>query len=262
MAHLSLAERLLQELGITEPNEIDLEAIAYHVGAHVRYQSLDGCEARIIGHGDQAIITVNSRSSYRRNRFSIAHELGHWRHHRGRCLVCRATEVGGREAMSPERVADDYAADLLLPNYLFKPIARQHPKLDFASVKAIADLFEASQTSTAIRLVEADHAAALLICHGFRGRKWFVRSPSVPSRWFPRDNLDPDGFAFGILHGGKSDDAFPRRIGASAWFDHWEASRYDVFEQSFRTAEDEVLTLVLIRDDRMLEEKETRRGWR
>jgi hypothetical protein len=58
------AERLLQELGVTEPGEIDLEAIAFHLGAHVRYRTLDGCEARIIGSNDTAIITVNERSSY------------------------------------------------------------------------------------------------------------------------------------------------------------------------------------------------------
>ena len=46
---LSPAERLLQELGVTEPDEIDLEAIAYYVNARVRYRRLDGCEARIIG---------------------------------------------------------------------------------------------------------------------------------------------------------------------------------------------------------------------
>jgi Zn-dependent peptidase ImmA (M78 family) len=77
VARLSSAERLLHDLGITEPKEIDLEAIAFHAGARVRRQPLDGCEARIVGHGDRAIITVNARSSYRRNRFSIAHELGH-----------------------------------------------------------------------------------------------------------------------------------------------------------------------------------------
>ena len=45
---LTQAERLLQELGVTEPGEIDLEAIAYHVNARVRYRPLDGCEARIV----------------------------------------------------------------------------------------------------------------------------------------------------------------------------------------------------------------------
>jgi Zn-dependent peptidase ImmA (M78 family) len=168
---LSFAERLLQELGVTEPKEIDLEAIAYHVGADVRRQPLDGCEARIIGYGDRAIITINARSSHRRNRFSIAHELGHWRHHRGQCLVCRAEEVGPREAMSPERIADNYASDLLLPHYLFRPFIRQHPKLTWATVKTIADTFETSLTASAIRFVEADHAPAILVCHGPNGKK-------------------------------------------------------------------------------------------
>ena len=64
---LSPAERLLQELGVTDPDEIELEAVAYHVNAHVRYRRLDGCEARIIGNGDRAIITVNANSAYPRS---------------------------------------------------------------------------------------------------------------------------------------------------------------------------------------------------
>jgi Zn-dependent peptidase ImmA (M78 family) len=91
---LSSAERLLQELGITEPDEIDLEAIAFHVNANVRYRRLDGCEARIIGTGDKAIITVNANSSPRRKRFSIAHELGHWHHHRGKCSRAGSKNIG------------------------------------------------------------------------------------------------------------------------------------------------------------------------
>jgi hypothetical protein len=35
---LTPAEALLQELGITEPEEIDLEAIAYHIGGRVRFR--------------------------------------------------------------------------------------------------------------------------------------------------------------------------------------------------------------------------------
>ena len=102
---LSAAERLLQDLGVTEPGEIDLEAIAYHLNATVQYRPLDGCEARIVGHGHRAIITVNARSSPRRNRFSIAHELGHWHHHKGKRLVCRADDYHPRDETSPERAA-------------------------------------------------------------------------------------------------------------------------------------------------------------
>ncbi len=259
--HLTHAERLLQELGITESKEIDLEAIAYHTGARVRFRPLDGCEARIIGNGDTAIITVNAHSHYPRKRFSIAHELGHWHHHRGKCLVCRAEEYRPRDAVSPERAADSYAADLLMPHYLFRPLARQQGKLTFNAVSALADAFTTSHTATAIRLVESDHSPALLVCHGTRGRKWFTRAPSVPEKWFPQDALDADSFAFGVLFGGKPDDPMPRRIGAEAWFDRWDAQSFELHEQTFRTGPDEILTLVLISDSKMLDEHQERR-WR
>lgn len=255
---LSPAERLLQELGVTEPDEIDLEAIAYYVNARVRYRSLDGCEARIIGMGNEAIITVNANSTYRRKRFSIAHELGHWHHHRGKCLTCRVEEYRPRDALSPERTADSYAADLLMPYYLFRPLARQQGKLTFKAVTALADIFNASKPATAIRLVESDYSPALLVCHGPKGRKWFTRAPSVPQRWFPQDSLDADSYAFGIQFGGNPDDTLPRKIGADAWFDRRDADRFEVHEQTMRTSPEETLTLVLISDSRMLEDQDYR----
>ncbi len=257
---LTPAERLLQKLGVTEPDEIDLEAIAYHVGACIRFRPLDGCEARIIGRGDRAIITVNQASSPRRQKFSIAHELGHWQHHMGRPLICRAEELQSHrhDPTAPERVADAYASDLLMPNYLFRPLLRNYPKLSFKTVQSVADIFGASRPAAAIRLVEADHSPAILVCHGPQGRKWFVRAPSVPSRWFPQDALHADSFAFSVLHAGSPDDATPRKIGADAWFDRWEAERSEVHEQTIRTAGDEVLTLVLISDQHMLDETDNR----
>jgi len=251
---LTPAERLLQELGVTEPDEIDLEAIAYHVGAHIRYRPLDGCEARIIGYRDTAIISVNSNSSFQRKRFSISHELGHWQHHRGKSLVCRMEEYRPHNPFSPERVADSYAADLLMPQYLFRPRARQLDKLNFKAVSALADSFRTSQTATAIRLVESDHSPALLVCHGHHSRKWFTRAPMVPERWFPRDALDAASFAFSILFGNGRDDPIPRRIGADAWFDRWDAERFEIHEQTMRTGPDEVVTILLISDQTMLQE--------
>ena len=75
----------INELGITSPSEIDIEAIAFYKDAIVKNEPLTGCEARIIGAGDRAIITVNSKSDWeRRRRFSIGHELGHWFKDRGK----------------------------------------------------------------------------------------------------------------------------------------------------------------------------------
>lgn len=264
MKELSAAEITLKELGVSEPSEIDLEAIAWTLGARVRYQPLDRCEARIIGHGDQAIITINSRSQPRRQRFSLAHELGHWKHHRGRLLVCRADEIGqasdGRSPM--ERIADTYAADILMPSYLFQPLARTLSKLTFQSIRAFADTFDTSMTATAIRLVEKGHFPAILICHGLQGRKWFVRSPSVPDRWFPQKELHSDSYAFDILFGKNGDDTVLHKIEADAWFDRQEAARYEVREQTIRTGDEEILSLILIDDEEMLEERDTSKSWR
>jgi hypothetical protein len=251
------AERLLQQLGVTEPEEIDLDAIAFYLGARVRYWPLDGCEACIIGNADAAIINVNSASSDRRKRFSIAHELGHWCNHRGRTLVCRVDDYQPRDTLSAERVADAYAADLLMPRYLFDPAARKYPKLTLKAVITLADVFDTSLTATAIRVVEGNYFPALVVSHCINGRKWFARAPMVPDRWFPKAELDADSFAFDVLHAGKPADANPRKIGADGWFDRWNAGTYDIYEQTMRTSAEEILTLLLISDQRMLEDKES-----
>ena len=54
------AERLLKSLGITEPEEIELEDIAFDQGAEVRFCNLSGCEADILGFRNKAIIWVIS----------------------------------------------------------------------------------------------------------------------------------------------------------------------------------------------------------
>ena len=64
------AEAVLRRLGVTDPSEIDLEAIAWYLGARVRYRPLSACEARIVGTVDQAVITVNAGASRRRGRLS------------------------------------------------------------------------------------------------------------------------------------------------------------------------------------------------
>src|SRR5687767_3486985 len=114
-------------LGIDDPRQIDLQAIAWCVGAEIRFAALESCEARIIGFGERAIITVDRRSGPARARFSIGHELGHWNYHRGRSSICRSDEIGShsQSVAHPERIADSYAADLLMPAYLFRPAAQR-----------------------------------------------------------------------------------------------------------------------------------------
>lgn len=247
------AERVLRDLGISEPGEIDVDFIAWEVGAEIKYRRLDGCEARILGVGDSAIIAVDDRYGPRRARFSAGHELGHWHHHRGRSFVCRPDDIGRgglRGSLDPERVADAYAADLLLPNFMFEPLAAALKQATFEAVEKLASDFETSLTATAIKFVERGPVPSVLVCHAQGGRRWFRRHPDVPERWFPRDELDPDSFAFDVLfgNGGRSRYA---KIGADAWFDRREAERYEIHEQSIRSGA-EVLTILTLEEEEML----------
>lgn len=254
MSRLPSAEQLLIDLGVTDASEIDIEAIAYHVGAFVKYRQLDGCEGRIVGLGERAIITVNNRSIPTRQRFSAAHELGHWHHHRGRSFVCRSDDIGNpaKGPLDPERVADAYAADLLMPRYIFKPMASALGKVTFSAVDELRKEFKTSLTATAIRLVEYGPEPAMLICHSSKGRKWFYRPRGIPDRWFPRVDLDADSFAIDVLYG-KSERSRRALMEASAWFDRWEAQKYEIYEESCRVLSDEVLTILVFRDLQMLE---------
>ncbi|TJV18153.1 MAG: ImmA/IrrE family metallo-endopeptidase [Mesorhizobium sp.] len=246
------AEDLLKSLGIDQAGDIDLEAIAWRVGAKVRYRHLKGCEARIVGLDDKAIITVNCTSGPERQRFSVGHELGHWAHHRGQCAVCRASDIGnfGNIKSMKERAADSYAADLLMPWYLFKPSVRNYKRLDLKTLRAVATEFSTSLTATLIRMIESDmFPSSMVVAHRPAGRAWFRASPSVSGYWFPQAELDQDSFAFTLMHGqdGRT-EGFPRKTGADAWFDKPGADQHEITEQSFKLPNGDVITILNLAD--------------
>ena len=107
---------LLRELGITEPEEIELDVIAQYVGATVVAEPLTGAEARLVGTCDKAIITINANSALPRRRFSVGHELGHWMHDRGRPQFSCGAGVQNASFLGsdPESLANRYATELLL----------------------------------------------------------------------------------------------------------------------------------------------------
>ncbi len=254
MNRLSPAENLLRDLGVTAAKDIDIEAIAYHVRAIVKYRPLNGCEGRIIGTNDRAVITVNSQAIPARQRFSVAHELGHWHHHRGRTLMCLSDDISNhtKGALNPERVADGYAADLLMPRFLLRPMAKEIGKVSFQAVEALRREFKTSITATAIRLVEYGPEPAILIRHTMKGRKWFTRSGDIPRKWFPRNELDAGSDAMEVLYG-RAERSSRSLIGADAWFDRRDAEKYELYEETRRIADGEILTLLVFKDAEMLE---------
>ena len=143
-------------LGIERPEQIDLETIAWEHGALVKHRPLDRCEAMIVGAQRRAIITVNSRAIPTRRRFSLAHEIGHWHHHRGQILFCGSADIGNpaHGPLAPESQADQFASDLLLPDFMFRPRAMKMKRIVLSAVREIAEEFNVSLTATLLKLVD------------------------------------------------------------------------------------------------------------
>lgn len=244
-------DTLLDELGIREPEDLAIEAIAQYCGATILYQDLEGCEARIVGRGDRAIITVNTSVGRGRQRFSGAHELGHWMCDRGKIAFACTERLLAREWEddNPERRANEYAADLLLPKSMFATRAKNR-EMTFAAVRHLAETFQTSLTATAIRLVDYGSFPAMVVCSDPERRRWFKRGPDVPDVLWPRERVARLTVAYDVLNGEAS--AGPTDVAADAWFEHRDARRYAIREDSVRITEDLVLTLLWWKDERQL----------
>lgn len=247
------AEALISELGISTPQEIDVEAIALDSGVEVQFAQLSGCEASLVGFGSRAIATINPCGVRGRERFSIAHEVGHWHLHRGRSFQCRVDEADLNLAADRvlEKEADNFAAQLLMPEAMFAPKIRQIGQPNFKNLGDLAQEFETSLMATALRLANINTLPAIVACFNRAGFRWNLRAQDIPGRWFLKRELDEDTFTYDLLHQGKE----CRHLGkqpADAWFQNDDAGKYEVLEQCVMSRAGEALVLLYL-EPKMME---------
>jgi hypothetical protein len=251
-SHFRPATTVLRELGITEPEDIHIEAIAQYCHATIVYEPVEGSAARILGIGDWAIITVDSRSAQGRRRFSAGHELGHWMMDRGKVasFVCADKIFASEWAEdNPEKRANRYSTDLLLPKFMFEPRAKGR-EMTFETVRMLAHDFKTSLTATAIRLVELGSYPAMLVCNELGRRRWFFRG-SVPSGLRLREVPGAYTRAYDLLRSAAKAEG-PEDIQADGWIDRYDARRYTLREDSVKISENFVLSLLWWRDESQL----------
>ncbi|MFM1989463.1 MAG: hypothetical protein RJA99_2420 [Pseudomonadota bacterium] len=248
------AEALVAEYAISDPRDLDVEAIAFDVNVDVVYGPLKGCEASLVGFDNRAIATIRRSGSRGRERFSIAHELGHWMMHRGRTFRCRADDPDQnlQSDLPLERQADEFASHLLLPGPLFNPLVKEAARVGFRELHAIAEKFETSMLATAFRLVRVDTLPVILACYGPAGRRWHLASPHVPTRWWLKSALDEDSFAFDLLKTGTPCLSY-RKQSAETWFDNDDADDFEVLEQCIHTTNRDALVLLYLSDVEMFD---------
>ncbi|MGW7406819.1 ImmA/IrrE family metallo-endopeptidase [Streptomyces sp. NPDC054833] len=160
------AGRLLAEVGVVAA-PVDVERLAAHLDVLISRSAFkDGDVSGMLVRQDgrSPVVGVNDSHSRQRQRFTIAHELGHLILHPGREVVLdRPVRVNLRDKASSmatdreEIEANAFAASLLMPADLVRselqrlPTAvRQDPDQCTA---ALAVLFEVSDSAMGFRLI-------------------------------------------------------------------------------------------------------------
>lgn len=117
------ARKIINEMNIVAPPVV-IEEVAKKYGAKLRYEPFEG-EDDISGvlyrDVNTCIIGINSAHSKTRQRFTIAHEIGHLVMHDRKIFVDKAVKISFRDKRSSMAVDNDeieanqFAAEILMP---------------------------------------------------------------------------------------------------------------------------------------------------
>jgi Zn-dependent peptidase ImmA (M78 family)/DNA-binding XRE family transcriptional regulator len=131
---IKAAQKLLAIAGAGEP-PIDVFALAEALGVHVlRWRFSDPLSGLVVQLDGGPVIGVNRKHVPARQRFTVAHELGHYllRHHPQLYLDLQTLpEHGDPPDYDPvhERDANEFAANLLMPAASVRRYGRKHKDL-------------------------------------------------------------------------------------------------------------------------------------
>jgi hypothetical protein len=123
------------------------EKLAERLGVDVRFSRLQGCDGWCLAAGKKAVIRVNGNFVKSRQRFTLAHELGH--------LLLGIPSVIGELLLrcddKEERKVNDIAAELLLPCRIVKQMVGELP-VDASTLRRLAKNARVSELVAALRV--------------------------------------------------------------------------------------------------------------
>jgi hypothetical protein len=233
------ARRMLEECGVTRPDDIDLDAMAESLHAEIVYDDLDGATASVMRIGSNARIRVSNRiHDVGWQRFTVAHEFGHLRlKHEiptgtAKEVIERFCKPLEKSRKPPERAASVFASEIVMPESLVKPYCAV-PHITLAPAREIAGEFMTSVLASAMRITEIT-AKRCAVAYSVLGRvSWLKRSATFPN-WIPHGRrVDPRSAVFEYSERGKLDGT-AHVVTADVWLprDRIDNGNVQLIEQS------------------------------
>ena len=154
------ADDVLDTCGITQP-PVPIESIPAAFGIELcELPASDDIFGAIVREGNRVLIAVNPAQHVHRQRFTIAHELGHFFCHPSRAEhVDRDFRIHWRNRESSQGInleeieANRYAAELLMPERFLRQDLAQYSDLDEHTVKTLSARYRVSGTAMKFRLI-------------------------------------------------------------------------------------------------------------
>lgn len=239
----ALARRVIRELQIQAPDEIDVELIAAHFGLLVERRVLRYEEGRLVRRGRTGIIVVSEQAhTSKKWRFVVAHELGHFFRHQklDQFDLCTNAELAGWYTTSGrEAEANEFAGELLMPDTLFRKFCdRNRPSLH--DVRELAEKFQTSLTATAIRYVQLTDEPCAVALSRAGTVQWVVKNDEFQVYIWRGTQLDRGSYAGDLFAGAHVEDRL-QSVDAESWSDR-PCEDVDLHEHSQWVARDSVLT--------------------
>ena len=175
------AKRLLTEIGFDEITNLPMKLFVSGLGATLIEEKLKNSDGKIVRGKFKTLIKVNSQIPYEsKKRFTIAHEVGHLLMHEkikvhnensNTLNWFRSTENQLKKGLQ-EWEANDFAAELLMPEPIFRNEAYEKP-FSHELVKYLSERFKTSITSTIFRCMKLDlHPLLVVFIHNGEVRYW------------------------------------------------------------------------------------------
>ena len=162
-AERAVAE-VLEACGVSSP-PVPVEEIARKLGASIAFEHFGADVSGLLVRDARAIVIgVNAAHPKKRQRFTIAHEIGHLRLHQGRPMfvdrevrVDRRDRTASRGVDTEEIAANRFAAELLMPEEMvFAAVAQvslpQERGGSAAIIARLAEKFDVSEQAMEYRL--------------------------------------------------------------------------------------------------------------